>query len=193
MTKLKLVSINLLLDILIKFRRFMKKIIMTGLFTALFLTTAIANDGDLTMPGERWNSKFTAFVCGDGNTQASETPIDFATYGIELGQMTTDISLDNFLLRATFVENNVTCKYSAILLADNAAWTIKLINSKAYAIDGDSQCLEGKAVIDSALADNQYKYLHGRAAIWAPVNGAEISCGASSNTVGLHFQVLGKL
>jgi hypothetical protein len=107
--------------------------------------------------------------------------------------MTTDITLDNYLLRATFVENNVTCNYSAILLADNAAWTIKLVESKAYAAVGTSECLEGKAVIDSALADNKYAYLHGRAAIFSSVAGAEASCGAGATTVGLHFQVTGKL
>lgn len=171
----------------------MKTIILASAFAALSLTTAIANDGDLTMPGERWNSKFTAFVCGDGNVAAQAVPTDFATYNIELGRMTTDFSLDNYLLRATFVENNVTCNYSAILLADNAAWTIKLIESKAYAPVGGSDCLAGKAIIDSALADNKYAYLHGRAALWAPVAGAEASCGAGSTTVGLHFQVTGKL
>lgn len=171
----------------------MKKIILASAFAALSLTTAIANDGDLTMPGERWNSKFTAFVCGDGNVPAAAVPTDFATYDIQLGRMTTDVTLDNYLLRATFVENNVTCNYSAILLADNAAWTIKLVESKAYAAVGGSECLAGKAVIDSALADNTYAYLHGRAAIWSSVNGAETSCGAGATTVGLHFQVTGKL
>jgi len=171
----------------------MKKIILAGVLAALSLTTVIANDGDLTIPGERWNSKFTAFVCGDGNVQAAAVPTDFAAYGIQLGRLTTDITLDNYLLRATFVENNVTCNYSAILLADNAAWTIQLVESKAYAAEGGSECLAGKAVIDSALANNKYAYLHGRAAIWAPVAGAEASCGAGATAVGLHFQVTGKL
>lgn len=171
----------------------MKKISFAILMAALTLTTAIANDGDLTMPGERWNSKFTAFVCGDGNVQAAAIPTDFAAFEIQLGRMTTDITLDNYLLRATFVENNVACNYSAILLADNAAWTIKLVDSKAYASNGGSDCLSGKAVIDSALANNRYVYLHGRAAIWSTVNGAEVSCGAGATEVGLHFQVTGKL
>lgn len=171
----------------------MKKIILASALAALSLTTAIANDGDLTLPGERWNSKFTAFVCGDGNVQAAAVPTDFAAYGIQMGRMTTDYSLDNYLIRATFTEDNVTCNYSAILLADNAVWGIKLVESKAYASEGGSECLGGKAVIDSALADNKYAYLHGRAAIWAPVAGAEASCGAGATTVGLHFQVTGKL
>ena len=171
----------------------MKKIILASALAALSLSTAIANDGDLTIPGERWNSKFTAFVCGDGNVQAAAVPTEFAAYGIQIGRMTTDYSLDNYLIKATFTEDNVTCNYSAILLADNAVWGIKLVESKAYAAEGGSECLGGKAVIDSALADNKYAYLHGRAAIWAPVAGAEASCGAGATTVGLHFQVTGKL
>ncbi|MEA9356202.1 hypothetical protein SHI21_08315 [Bacteriovorax sp. PP10] len=171
----------------------MKKIILASVFAALSLTTAIANDGDLTLPGERWATKFTAFVCGDGNVQATAVPTDFAAYNIQISTMTTDYSLDNYLVKATFQENNVTCNYSAILLADNAAWTIKLVDSRAYSTVDGSVCAAGKAVLDSALADNKYAYLHGRAAIFAPVAGAEASCGAGASVVGLHFQVTGKL
>lgn len=170
----------------------MKKMILASVFAALSLTTAIANDGDLSMPGERWATKFTGFVCGDGNVQAQSVPTEFAAYNIQLSTMTTDYSLDNYLVKGAFVEEGVTCRYSAILLADNAAWTIKLVDSKAYSAEGAS-CSAGKAVIDSALADNKYVYLHGRAAIWSPVVGAEASCGAGAAVVGLHFQVTGKL
>jgi phosphate-selective porin len=171
----------------------MKKMILTTTLAILSLTSAFANDGDLTMPGERWDSKFTAFVCGDGNTPAQVAPSDFTAYNVQLGHMTTDFSLDNYLLKATFVENNIACNYSAIMLADNAAWTIKLVQSKAFSVNGESDCVNGKAILDSALADNKYAYLHGRAAIWAPVTGAEASCGVGASSVGLHFQVVGKL
>jgi len=171
----------------------MKKIILASVFAALSLTTAIANDGDLTMPGERWATKFTGFVCGDGNVQATAVPTDFANYNVQLATMTTDFSLDNYLIKGSFQENNVTCKYSAILLADNAAKVIRLVESRAFSTVDGSECGGGKAIIDSALADNKYVYLHGRAAIWATVNGAEASCGANATTVGLHFQVTGKI
>lgn len=170
----------------------MKKMILAGAFAALTLTSAFANDGDLTMAGERWATKFTSFVCGDGNVEAAAVPTDFAGYNIQLSTMTTDYSLDNYLMKGTFTENGNVCRYSAILLADNAAWTIALVESKAYSAEGTS-CEQGKAVLDSALADNKYAYLHGRAAIFAPVAGAEASCGAGATTVGLHFKVTGKL
>ncbi len=171
----------------------MKKIILASVFAALSLTTAIANDGDLTLPGERWATKFTAFVCGNGNVEAAAVPADFAAYDIKLASMTTDYSLDNYLVKGTFTENGATCRYSAILLADNAAKTIALVQSKAFSEVDGSECAGGKAVLDSALAANSYVYLHGRAAIWAQVNGAEAACGAGATTVGLHFQVTGKI
>lgn len=169
----------------------MKKILLLAL--SVMSLSAFANDGDLTIPGERWVGKFTGFVCGDGNVQATVAPAEFAAKNIVLGRMTTDYALDNGVIKATFEENGVTCNYSAIMFADNAAWTLKRVESKAYSLNGGSECLEGKAVLDSALEFNKYVYLHGRIAIWSPVAGAEVSCGAGAETVGLHFQVTGKL
>ncbi len=170
----------------------MKKVILASML-ALSLTSAFANEGDLTLPGERWAAKFTAFVCGDGNTQTSSIPADFAERNVVFGKATTDMSLDNLLVRATFQEDGVTCNYSVLLLADNAAWTVKLVDSKAYSLNNESACLEGKAFLDSALADNKYKYLHGRAAIYVPASDASVQCGEGNSTIGLHFQVTGKI
>lgn len=171
----------------------MKKIILGSFLAALSLTSAFANDGDLTLPGERWVAKFTAFVCNDGNTQTASVPADFAAKNIVFGRATTDITLDNLLLKATFEENGVACNYSALIFADNAAWTAKLVDSRAYSADGSSDCAEGKAYLDSMLAFNNYKYLHGRAAVYIPVSDAALQCGAEATSVGLHFQVTGKI
>lgn len=170
----------------------MKKILLSAL-VALSMTTAIANDGDLTIPGQRWLGKFTAFVCGDGNTQTASVPSEFTAQNIVFGKLVTDYSLDNYLIKATFEEDGVACNYSSILLADNAAWTVKLIDSKAYAPNRGSECLRGKATIDATLNDNKYKYLHSRAAIFVPSQDAAALCGEGSTTVGLHFQVVGKI
>ena len=43
------------------------------------------------------------------------------------------------------------------------------------------------------LAFNNYKYLHGRAAVYIPVSDAALQCGAEATSVGLHFQVTGKI
>ncbi len=44
------------------------------------------------------------------------------------------------------------------MLADNAASTVKLVHSKAYATAGDGSCFEGQAVVDDALLSNDYLY-----------------------------------
>lgn len=171
----------------------MKKVILGSFLAALSITSVFATEGYLTLPGERWEAKFTAYVCADGNTQTASVPADFAAKNIVFGRATTDMSLDNLLLKATFEENGVACNYSALIFADNAAWTAKLVDSKAYAANGGSECLEGKAFIDSILEFNAYKYLHGRAAIFVPAVDAASQCGAEATTIGLHFQVTGKI
>ncbi|MBX2996534.1 MAG: hypothetical protein KF681_17060 [Bdellovibrionaceae bacterium] len=171
----------------------MKKNILGFLLATLTVTSAFATESDLTLPGERWLAQFTAYVCDDGNTQTQSVPAELAALKVAFGRATTDYSLDNLLVKATFEEDGVTCNYSSLLFADNAAWTIKLLDSKAYAPAGGSTCAAGKAVIDALLKDNKYKYLHGRAAIFVPVQDAAAQCGEGATTVGLHFQVKGKI
>lgn len=167
------------------------KTILAALFLTLSFSSAFANEGDLVLPGERWLAKFTAYVCEDGNTQTSSVPEQFAAKNIVFDKASTDISLDNLLLKATFEENGVTCSYSAFVSADNDAWTAELVQSKAFAPAGGTDCTEGKAFLDSLLKFNTYKYLHGRAAIYVTTSDAVALCGTS--TVGLHFQVTGKV
>jgi hypothetical protein len=164
------------------------------LLATLSLSSAFAAPNeDLTLPGERWMSKFTAYVCDDGNTQTQTIPADFAAWNVQLATATTDYSLDNLLIKGTFSEEGSVCKYSALVFADNTGKTAKLVDSRAYAIEGTSACANGKAFLDSALAFNNYKYLHGRAAIYVPASDAAAQCGAGATTVGLHFQVTGKI
>lgn len=171
----------------------MKKTILVSLLTALSFSNAFAAETDLTLPGERWLAKFSAYVCEDGNTPTSSIPEQFAAINTAFGRATTDMSLDNILLKATFDEAGVSCNYSALIFADNAAWTATLVDSKAYAPNGGADCSQGKAVLDAALKFNNYKYLHGRAAIYVPAKDAALQCGAGASTIGLHFQVQGKI
>ncbi len=172
----------------------MKSILIASTLAVLSLTTAFASEGDLTLPDARWAGKFTAYVCDQaGNVKAENAPTAFAEKNIVLGLLYTDYSLDNVLMKASFTENGVVCNYSALLLADNAAWTVALVDSRAYAPAGGSDCTEGKAVLDAALKFNKYAYLHGRVAIFSAIAGSEVSCGAGATQVGLHFQATGKL
>ena len=166
------------------------KTLIAALFMVLPVSQAFAQD--LTLPGERWLAKFTGYVCEDGNTQTSAVPAALAEKNVVFGKASTDMSLDNILLMATFEENGAVCSYSSILFADNAAWTAQLVQSHAWSAEGTS-CAEGKALLDGLLAMNDYKYLHGRAAIYVPVADAAALCSADSNTVGLHLQVTGRV
>ncbi len=167
----------------------MKKIIFALMMTFPF-SQAFANQ-DLVLDGERWLAKFTAYVCDDGNTQAAAIPSEIAARNIVFTSASTDYSLDTVLLKATFTEEGSTCSYSTILEADNAQWTVALADSKAYATTGDSSCAEGKAYLDTLLAFNTYKYLHGRVAIYVPFTDAAPLCG--SDKVGIHLQVTGRV
>ena len=172
----------------------MKSILLASTFSILSLTTAFASEGDLTLPDARWQGKFTAYVCDQaGNVKTETAPTAFSDRDVVFGAIFTDYSLDNVLLKATYREAGVVCNYSALILADNAAWTATLVDSRAYAAEGTSTCAEGKAVIDAALKFNKYAYLHGRVAIFSAIPGAQASCGAAATEVGLHFQATGKL
>lgn len=170
----------------------MMKSVFATMVVLLSFGYAFAAESDLTLPGERWFAKFTAFVCEDGNTQTVSVPQQFAAIDVVFGRATTDFTLDNLLLKATFVDEGVACNYSALIFADNAAKTAKLVQSKAYAPNG-GDCTHGQAVLDQALSFNTYKYLHGRAAIYVPATDAVLQCGAGATTIGLHFQVQGKI
>ncbi len=167
----------------------MKLLILAALFSA---TAFASQNTDLVLENERWYGKFTTYVCDDGNTQALEVPAEMADYNVEFGHIGTDYSLDNFILKGTFEENGTKCSYSAFLTADNAAWTIALSESRAFATEGTGTCANGQALIDDVLAFNNYKYLHGRAAIFVPFSNANTACLDGSGKIGIHFQVLGR-
>lgn len=170
----------------------MMKTILAALMT-LSMTSAFAQDSDLILADERWLAEFTTFVCEDGNAKALQAPAELEKFSVQFGRLTTDFSLDNVLIKAVFIENNVECKYSAIMFADNAAWTISLVDSKAYSVNGTVGCEAGKAALDSVLSFNPYKYLHGRAAIYVAAENAQTACGVDADSIGIHFQARGRL
>ena len=170
-------------------RNIMKKMILAALFAVTALSNTFAQSADLVLDGERWLAKWTAYVCDDGHTQATEVPAELAEYNVEFNHLGADYSLDNIIVKASYEENGVACSYSAILFADNAAWTVELVESRGLPVN---DCANGKAVIDSVLEFNSYKYLHGRAAIFVPFSNAEKACNDGSGKIGIHFQVYGR-
>ena len=156
-------------------------------------TLAIANE-DLTLPGERWEAKASGYVC-DANSRPVSAPDSFKRLNVQFEFIRTDYSLDNGLIKATFIENKSTCSYSALLKADNAASTIALITSRAWAPDRSSNCQTGKAYLDQHLHYNKYLYW-GRPhhiSIMMPSPEAKMICGNSATHVGLDFTVYKKI
>jgi hypothetical protein len=166
----------------------MKKIILAIAFA--LSSTAFANT-DLVLEGERWFGKWTAYVCDDGYTQATEVPAELAEYNVQFGHVGTTYNLNRFLIKATFEENGTKCSYSSFLDGDKTAWTIALDYSQAVATEGEGSCEQGKALVDQILAFNKYKYLHGRAAIYFDFSNSATACAGESK-IGLHFQVQGR-
>ena len=171
----------------------MTKIMMSLVF-ALSLSTAFAQESDLSLPGEKWVAKFKGYVCAAFGP-AVAAPTSFEALKVNFEQITTDSTLDNGLVKATFEQNGSSCRYSALVLADNTAATMRLVESKAYATTGESDCAEGKALLDTALESNNYLY-YGHPhnlSVMAPVAGAEAVCGAGAQSVGITFVVSGRI
>lgn len=159
----------------------------------LISSQAFAQTGDLTLPGEKWVASFNGYVC-DASGNKVTAPKAFSDINVKFERMTTDSTLDNGLIKATFEEEGKACRYSAIIFADNALKTSRLVQSKAYAVADDSDCQAGKDVIDAAFEHNDYLY-YGHPhnlAFMAPVAGASDVCEGAS-LVGVNFVVSGRI
>lgn len=168
----------------------MKK--MMTLLVLSFASTFAHADTDLQLPGELWYAGFDKYVCQAFGQEVSR-PEPFESMNVIFESITTDKTLDNGLIKATYTEGDATCRYSAIVFADNALATVKLVESKAYATVGTSTCEVGQKVIDDALAANDYLY-YGHPhnlAIMSPVSGAKDVCGAG--VIGINFVVKGMI
>ncbi len=162
-----------------------------------FLKTAIAlislsafASGDLTLEGERWEAKHTGYKCGAFSSEA-QAPLSHQRLNVNFEVLRTDKTLDNGLVLASFEVGGSKCRYSALLLADNDASTIKLVDSKAYSLDEGVSCEEGRQILDENLASNDYLYWghpH-HVTIMMPVHSAEEICGSGATHVGLDFTV----
>ncbi len=164
-----------------------KRLSLIALIALAFNNANAQAQTDLVLEGERWVGKWTGYVCDDGNTEAAEAPAELMDYGVEFTHIGADYSLDNVTIRAQYQENGVTCNYSSILFADNDAWTVELVESRVYPADS---CASGKELMDQTFEMNDYKYLHGRVAVYVPFSNSQMACG--SENIGIHFQVTGK-
>lgn len=168
----------------------MKKMFLMAL--VLSASSAFAHENDMVLPGAKWVAKFKSYVCAAFGPEMSR-PAAFEERQVVFETMTTDSTLDNGLLLASFVENGTACRYNALILADNAAATLRLVESKAFATEGAGDCSAGQAMLDGYFAANNYLY-YGHPhnlAIMAPVGGSRELCGA--DMIGVNFVVAGRI
>lgn len=163
---------------------------------ALTMITSVAMaDTDLSIPGEKWVGKFTGYVC-QPEIGLQAVPASHKNLNVKFETIVTDATLDNGVLKATFESNGNVCRYSAIMLADNTAQTIKLVESKAYSNTEGVDCSFGKAVLDEQLSPvNDYEY-YGHPhhmALMVEATDAEALCGTASTHVGIDFIVSGRI
>lgn len=166
------------------------------LFIALLLVAQSSfAETDLSIPGEKWLGKFTGYIC-QPFTENVEAPKTHRDLKVKFESVVTDSTLDNGVLKATYEVNGSVCRYSAIMFADNAASTIKLIESKAYSLTTGVDCSIGKTVLDDQLAPiNDYFYYghpHNMTVMVETVEGREF-CGENATHVGVNFVVAGRI
>lgn len=167
---------------------------MTLALLFLFSQAAFAGS-DLVLPGERWEATFTGHLC-EAYGDAANAPQSHQDMNVEFETITTDRTLDNGLIKATFTENGEKCRYSALMFADNNASTIRLVESKAYSLESDSRCEMGRETLDRQLeSTNDYLYWghpH-RLTIMVPAQDAAQVCGENATHVGINFRVSGMI
>lgn len=144
--------------------------------------------GDLVLPGERWVTEFNGYSC-DGGQTLTTTPAEYAASNVRFERFSTDRTLRSAITSATFTEDGVVCRYSALVKADLQTATAAITESKAFAPNGGSECAQGKALIDSQLHGASFTFVeHVRPhhlTIQFPFADAANICGGS--TVGVDF------
>jgi len=167
---------------------------LTLTLMTLLMTSAFADERDLTLPGAKWVGTFKSYVCQAFGAEVS-LPSTYSTMNLKFEKVVTDRTLDNGLITASFEVDGKVCRYSAIMLADNDASTIELVNSLAYAVNNDVDCQSFATILDDALRSNDYLYYghpHNMS-IMMPLIGAQEVCGTGAVNVGLTFVVSGRL
>lgn len=163
--------------------------------SVLSLSTNVFAETDLTIEAPRWQGKFAGIIC-QAFSQPVEAPASFKNLNLNFEKVVTDYTLDNGVISASFEVGGATCRYSAIMLADNENAKIKLIQSKAYAVNNDADCANGKDLLDQLLISNNDYLYYGHPhnmAIMVESAEAKTICGESATRFGINFVVSGKV
>ncbi len=162
---------------------------LIALLTLSFMSVfAQAQEQDLELAGERWVAGHKGYLCEAFGDYVS-VPTSHSKMNFTVERLSTDRTLDNVLIVATFEEEGVTCRYSSLLFADNDKGTVELLQSKAYSPTLESNCLVGKQILDEQLQFNDYLYWghpH-HVTIMIPENSANSICNNGTGLIGVDF------
>ncbi|MAE72527.1 MAG: hypothetical protein CL675_00430 [Bdellovibrionaceae bacterium] len=163
-------------------------------FAITTLLTSLSLASDIVLEGERWKAEHSGYRCA-AFAEDVAAPLSHQQFQVQFTSLTTDYSLDNILLKATFVEGEALCRYSVLLLADNTAQTTQFVQSKAYSENESSSCAAGKALLDSQLSSNTYLYWghpHHATILFSDASAQDL-CGEGMSEVGLDFILTGRI
>lgn len=126
--------------------------LLSLLFTLSLLSpAAFAIEGDLVLPGAYFGALYDRLICDSFEEVGVNTPTALAARDVRIEKLLGDRMLIQFLVAANFRQDDSECRYSMILTrARNNA--LVRTESKAFALDGTSDCAQGKAELDSLFS-----------------------------------------
>ena len=125
------------------------KILLTA--ALLLSTSAFAIEGDLVIKeGAYFKGLFHRLVCTGFEEEGIATPSALAASNIQFQELYGDRMTIFFSINANFQQDDSSCRYSA-LFTRGARNTLVRSESKAFALDGTSDCQTGKAEVDALL------------------------------------------
>ncbi|KYG63760.1 hypothetical protein AZI86_13120 [Bdellovibrio bacteriovorus] len=124
-----------------------------ALLLSLSLTSpAFAMEGDLTLPdGAFFGALYNRLICDSFDEVGVNTPSALKTHDVQIEKLLADRMLIQFLVAANFKQDDSTCRYSMVLTRARNNALVKT-DSKAFAIDGTSDCIQGKEELDKLFS-----------------------------------------
>lgn len=149
------------------------------------------NKNDLELKNGLYLRNFYKITCSSYTDDAVEPSYELKKLNVKIGELLVDRQLNNALIRLKFSSAGSVCSYSAILKRDRETVTLKLSNSKVFAIEGnDSSCFEQKNFFDELFKIAGYEASPGRHEFVALIIRSSDSysmCPNSSNVFRLVF------
>lgn len=133
------------------------------LLSLSFASPAFAIEGDLVLPEAYFGALYNRLICDSFEEVGVASPTAFLARDVQIEKMLADRMLIQFLVAANFKQDDSQCRYSMILTRARNNALVKT-QSKAFALDGTSDCAEGKTELD-ALFSGRLPYTYTKSPI----------------------------